>query len=427
FRAFRTSWVFHRMPLLGALGATFAVAAVALPNVRRSAHRSGVALFAWWFLATWIGASLLPYAAPRYFVPAVFALMPCAVAALEGMARARGPGGGQEAPPVPPWFVGVVSWAAGVAAIEAIAQWSIELTDSVLSPDTRIAAVISAFGDGWGERFAVVPVEVGVAAAFAVLVTGAFVVARSRLALPDRFPVRFLVAAIGLVQLGQLGWFFSHRTDHLVRAAGGFDVALPAEAVAWGGLAPTLAFDGPRVARPQFGSATWDEVTATEATHLVLAVPGELDAATREGWLDSLQWIARWPLRGPHLAAVDVYRVRGTEDRVPPSALERAVVALEDEDWPAAGDALAAAPDDSPDVWRLRAVAAVGEGRFGEAEAALGEVVRLEPRSAEDWYRLGNLRAARGDAGGASAAWREGLAIDPFHPDLRATGVGSGR
>lgn len=49
-------------------------------------------------------------------------------------------------------------------------------------------------------------------------------------------------------------------------------------------------------------------------------------------------------------------------------------------------------------------------------EQACRELSRLEGSGVEAWYALGLVRRDRGDRIGAAHAWREALALDPFHP-----------
>ncbi|WP_193371348.1 tetratricopeptide repeat protein [Pelagibius marinus] len=62
---------------------------------------------------------------------------------------------------------------------------------------------------------------------------------------------------------------------------------------------------------------------------------------------------------------------------------------------------------------RNRAVAALQEGRGGEAEALLKEAVRIFPGFAEAEIRIGNIRRAGSDLEGAALAYRRALKIKP--------------
>lgn len=62
---------------------------------------------------------------------------------------------------------------------------------------------------------------------------------------------------------------------------------------------------------------------------------------------------------------------------------------------------------------RNRAVAALKQGRAGEAEALLREAIGLFPGFAEAEIRIGNIRRAQNDLEGAAAAYRRALDIKP--------------
>jgi tetratricopeptide (TPR) repeat protein len=53
------------------------------------------------------------------------------------------------------------------------------------------------------------------------------------------------------------------------------------------------------------------------------------------------------------------------------------------------------------------------------ARALYEQLVQSDDAQAEDWFRLGNLRAQAGDLEAAAAAYRQALALDPELPPAR--------
>jgi hypothetical protein len=427
WRALRDAWVAHRIPVLGALGGTFALGALLLPGPRGRAHADGTALFAWWAACAWIGTALLPYDAPRYFLPAVFALVLAAVAALGAIGRGgfevRPPRGAGERAVV---FLGLL--VAAVAALESVAQAIGALADGVLLPGDPGYGAMTAVRDFWERTFREFPRILGLAALGAAVGTAlAGTVAgflRRRAPRPGPRVVALLLIVVVTVQALQLGAAAGGRTRALEDARESVDALLGPDAVLFGTFAPALVLGSERRGVPRFGPFRSGDLARHGITHVALAAPGEVLEAERAGL--PLTPILGASLRSRHLRAVRILRVPGTDALSPPGPYETAVGALGVGDVESAAGALDAIlfadlpPAPAADVLALRARLAFLRGDEATARHRLEESLRLRPGSPDNWYNLGRLRERVGDAAGAGEAWRHGLRLDPADADLHA-------
>jgi len=420
WHAIQRSWLFVRMPVLGALGVAFALGTLVHPELRRERVQRGTALFALWFACAWIYHALLPYQAPRYYLPAAVALVACAACQLEELARGVGlPRRRPRGPAlVAAWAAGLLGVGVAIVVTFAHAAWALRdlVTPTALGPALRapLDAVLAALNP----FSAVLGIGAVVAVALAAVAVRVWRSPPSPNAGP-RVAARLLPLALGL-QAVQLGWWATHRTYALEDAKRSLDAVVGEDAVLFGEMAPALVQDGTRVGIPWFGAPA--TALPAQVTHVAtLGEPeqaGELAPALRTG----LVLVRRWPLRSHAQRFVGVARVPNDAYRETP--FEQAVDAL------AAGRAgealeLVRALPETHDARQLEARVRFALGDEAAARKALERALELRPTSPADHYNLGRLLERSGDAAAARAIWRRGLALDPDDPDLlRAIGLG---
>jgi tetratricopeptide (TPR) repeat protein len=420
-RAIQRSWLFVRMPVLGVLGAVFALGTLAHPQLRRERMERGTAIFALWFVAAWMYHALLPYQAPRHFLPAAVALVAGAACQLEELGRGAG---FPRRPPRGPlllaaWCIGLLGAGIAIALSVGHAAWALRdlVTPSASSPALRellgdLAGALNPFP-------AVLAVGATAAAGLALLAARAW----RAPALDTRRAARAARALLALAlasEAAQLAWWATHRTYALEDAKRSLDAVVGESAVLFGPIAPALVQDGRRVGVPHFASRV--EALPPEVTHVAtLGDPSsspEFAAELRAGMV----LVGRWPLRSHRERFVGVARVPNAA--YVPAPFERALDAVSAGRPRDALDLLADLPE-SPDVRRLEARAWFELRDEARAASALRRAIELRPTSPADHYNLGRLLERGGDRDGATALWRRGLSLDPTDPDLiRALGLG---
>ena len=77
-----------------------------------------------------------------------------------------------------------------------------------------------------------------------------------------------------------------------------------------------------------------------------------------------------------------------------------------------------AAKADFPETQMAIAGTALVFRKFGAADRAFSEAVKMDPQRVDAWAMIVRIRAARGDVAGAMNALRDGLAANPNDPNL---------
>lgn len=416
-RTLRTSWIFHRMPVLGIVGTVFLVQTALSPSVRRRRLDDGTALFAFAFFAFWIYSSFLPYQAPRYYIPAVFAWVGGAAVLIhewwEGGTRP------DERDRSGRWvWMGVV-FLTVLGALEATVHYATawdEATRVRVFRPSGLAAVLFRWLHSF-ERNA--GIALGVAALSGL--------GWARRPAPGWIPRRRLAATVVLaatfVAGGQWVYWATHRTYSWEDARRSVAAILAPDARLFGTYAPGLVLGTGRDATPAFGRETRRQWEESGATHVVLdAAAGdafwtELEAAHP----GSVVALGSWRLNHPKVGAVRMARVAGTGEAVAWSEFELATRELDAGDPEAAVARLVShghVAADVPDFLRLEGQARFAAGDAAGARACLERAVAMRP-SVEELYRLGHLALSDGDRPAARAHWLRAIRLDPFDERIR--------
>lgn len=412
--AVHTAGLLHRMPILGVVGAAFVLSTFLSVEARRRRHEDGTALFAWWFLVFWLGTSILPYAAPRYYIPTAVALGLCAVAQCAEWWRGAPPRGGARG-------VGFVARRAGFAVV--VATVLVETTTHGLSfaadvgrqPGDWLYAQVRAARGAWEGATGDVGWAFGLTMAIAAGL--AFVLVRTS-PVPAgeasrRKLVKALVVAAAGLQLGQLAVAADRRSYALEDAKAAWEQVAPADAVLYGTLAPALAMDAPHRAYSRFGSRD-TRLYGRPVTHAVVAKPGEVEPNVSALWqpgntLDgSWRKVVAWSGRSSHLRTVELLAL---SSRFEPTPFEAAAVQGGPADFPGS--------EAMPDALGLRARLAFRAGDAPGAERHLRKALELRPGDPLLWFNLGGVLRRQGREDDAEAAWRRGLRLDPSDVALR--------
>ncbi|HMB71590.1 MAG TPA: hypothetical protein VKU85_19930 [bacterium] len=417
-RTIRTSWIFHRMPVLAAVGTLFVVETCLVASHRRRRLADGSALFAFAFLAFWFYSAILPYQAPRYYEPAVLAFLTGAALRIREWwspgDRVAGDETGSGALAARMAVVFLVALGALESAIHWATAWD-ESTRARLAVPSAAAGAILDFLRPFGRNVLLaLLLGAGVGVAWSRRAGAARPSGRRGLA------IAAVLAATAVTATQWVAWAGWGRTATLEEARRSADAILPAEARLFGPFAPALALGTRREATLAFGAETVERLEASGATHVVL------DPTSGDGLLRA--WEDAHPgsvlaLRAWGLAHTKVRRVRlaslGRADAPPPSPFERATADLAADRPEAALERLDALPPaDVPDFRVLEARSRLAAGDRAGAREALERAVAMRP-SVEELYRLGSLALADGDPETARRHWSRALRLDPWDGRLR--------
>jgi len=432
FKTYRTAWMFHRLPVLSAIGGFFALWTFSGRRVLRRRLEDGTALFALWLVSMYVYLWLLPYTAPRYFVLLAPALVVCAAAQVARWLD--GEGCTLPDPRHPLELAAVAVWAAllGFGAIDAVAHyrfWMSTPTDAQLlagAPSTHDFASVTRFTDR--ARFVAPGLALGALVLAAVVAISAALrrraggapVGRERL----RAAGRVVIVLVLVVNLGQWAGWALRRHDFIDRTVASLAAMLGPGAVAIGPFAPLLTLGTDVDAVPFFGSGLdADAVRAHAVTHAILAPPGGVEALEAQvpgitGRMEMVHW---WPLLTTTVHKLELYRIRGTS--YVPSAFEQAIAAVRERDW-ARGESVLARyrAEGGPETAELllyESHCRFGLGDPAAAERLLERALARRPDNSVLYMNLGILAARRGDGPAARRYWREGLRLDPSNAQLR--------
>jgi hypothetical protein len=407
-----------QMPVLAAVAAWFAIATVSRRDTLRRRLDDGSALFALWLLGALAAYSLLPYQAPRYFVPLAFALVACAAAQLAEMLSRPEP------PPrlaAVPRFVFLVFLGFAALDVARHLERRLGMNPGGSEPHSVLGDALEPLGAhvAWGAVIA------------ALLFAADLVRRRIGAAGPSRRQVAAtLVAAILVVDLAQWARWSSDRTWTIEQAKESVAAIVGPDAVLAGGYAPLLTIGSGRLAVPQFGG--WKEAPALSelgVTHVLLL--GDDDRRHFEKRFPAaagrLARIQRWPMRGIWVTGVELHRLPPDvgNPAYAPTEFERAADAFQAKEWDAALDLLqrvrrATAGPPPPDVLVLEADCYWALGNLDAARERLLAAVARRPSDPVLHVNLGVLAWRQGDEESARAHWTRALRLDPRSADVRA-------
>jgi 4-amino-4-deoxy-L-arabinose transferase-like glycosyltransferase len=429
----RTAWVFHRIPVVGAVGSFFVFRTLAIRSVRRRALDDGSALFALWFASAWIYFTLLPYRAPRYYVPVVPALI--AGTAIQLRALAGASRGGLRLPRSRRERGALLAWVAAAlfVGLDSLRHWLSIAAEELGRPGSALDLETAGRLRGAIETWA----TPGRAAVFALALTGlagTLWLRSRREERPNRIEgllrrvspaaaASVLTVLSVLVDAAQYVGWATRRTYSLEEAKASLDTVLGPDAVVLGSFAPALLQDGTRTALPRFGGSDAEDLRRHEVTHVVLS-PGEEEAFRQAfpGILEHLPMIAEWTLRSREVAGFGLYAFPltarpGVSFSYEPTLYERAVEAWDagdlEEAIRRAGEFAATVGRDVPDGPLLTARCHFLRGDLAAARADLLKALRRRPNSPLILFNLGNVHLREGDVESARRHWRRGLELDP--------------
>ncbi|NNE43689.1 MAG: tetratricopeptide repeat protein, partial [Gemmatimonadetes bacterium] len=420
----RASWLFHRIPVLGAVGLVFVFTTFFHAPSRRRRIADGTALLAFWFAAAGIAVTLLPYKAPRYFVPAAVPLIAVGALQLHEWWR-RGDAHGAPLSRLAALGLGVVL---GIVAVDVLIHVLSTVQD-------RALATIAPAGAGIADRCTAVLewlrppwTHVGLGAVAGAVGTWAVRAWSARGAGGGRAgsgafgrrEAAALAAAALLFQTVQFVDWIPRRTYAIEGAKASLDAITAPDAVIAGAFAPLLVQDGRRTGVPQFGAFAAGDLARHGATHVVSGSAADAQALQRADpqTAQRLTLVRQWPFRTRHVRALQLYRIRGVRYRL--TAFERAAIALEEDRVEEALRELEAVPEPAPpDRWSLEAHARFLQGDLPRAGLALERALALAPDNPDDWFNLGTLRDRSGDPAGAREAWVRARELDPWDEPVR--------
>jgi hypothetical protein len=424
-KTIRFSWLFYRMPVLGTLGGFFALWTIGSRDARQRRLESGSALFAFWFIFTWIYLTLLPYKAPRYFLLAGVPLAACAGFQLRETLRS--PRGAAETLTVGLWV-----YLTAYTAIDSFRHYLAMSANLFRVPHSSVFRFLERTLDSVAYPL----YQLWLVSSLA-LVLGVVLWLVLRRTSPEAWGVGRRVASLALglalvVNLGQYAWWASHRIYAIEEAKASFDAIVADDAVLLGGFAPVLVQDSRKVAVPQFGDPDQGTIERHGVTHVVLGQPGDRAPfeAAYPGLLERMALIRQWPFRTRHVRALRLHRLPPeiASSVYEPSLFEAAVHAMDDGRYEEAimrFHEFRRSAGEIPDAFSLEAKCHYLIGDPVTAKECLGHAIELRPTNPEDYFNLGTLVRREGDVDAARRLWLRGLRFDPFDETMAQAVTGS--
>jgi tetratricopeptide (TPR) repeat protein len=443
FNALRKSWMFFRIPVVGAIGGFFAIWVGGNGRARRRAVENGSAIYAFWFLGMWAYYSLLPYKAPRYYVILAPALVAGAAVVIGRLLRAedvrlRTPGAWDEHVPI---IVAVYSFFFG--AIDAAKHYASLLLDYLTLPPARISSdafdvIVSAFRnvDTFNQNLAWAGV-LGIAA-YVVILWNPEILARLGRSTPTiagsslRAAGAAMVVASAGFALWQWGWWATHRTTFLEDVKATLPELIGEDAALIGPLAPLLGQDTRLRVLPYFGPPGREGLLAEHGiTHVAVCGQGDADGleARFPGLLTESSVVQIWPVRTLFSSTLEVRRVPGEYGGrhihdYEPTLFERGSEEALRENWESALDWFTrhreAGGQVTPELLSLESVCWFKLQDYGRARTLLEEAIERRPFDSLNYQNLGILELRDGDRARALALMMKALRLDPKNKDLEA-------
>ena len=437
----RRSWMYFRMPVVGGLGGLFAIWVVGNRGARTRALENGTALYAFWFLGTWIYYSLLPYKAPRYYLILAPAVVAGAAILLGRLLRGdelrlRAPAGWDEHLPI---LVCVYTFLFG--AIDSVKHYVAILLEYLTLPPPRISP--EAFDSIVGFFRHVDTFHQGLTWA-AILSIAVYVVIlwnpeiAARLGRPNAVLSGPALRTLGLslmtasvaFGLWQWGWWATHRTTFLEDVKASLPALVGEGVVFMGPLAPLLAQDTQHRALPYFGPPGRDELLAEYGvTHVVVSGTGDADDLEERfpGLLGETTTVQVWPVRTLFASTLEVRRLPPEFAALrihdyEPTLFELGAEEALAENWEAALQHFEAHRQaggrETPELLSLESVCWFKMGDYDRAKALLERVVAQRPLDPLNYQSLGVLALRDGDRAGALELLMKAWRLDPGNKEL---------
>ncbi|MBZ0267350.1 glycosyltransferase family 39 protein [bacterium] len=440
FNAVRRCWVFYRMPFAGAAGGLFAFWVVGNRDARRARLADGSAIWAFLFFSSWFYYAVLPYKAPRYYVPVAPLLVAAAAAAIELLLRSPGirfrpPSRWDEHLPLALWLYCFV-----FTGLDAAKHYASITLEYLSTPPPRISdatyeAVVGVFSR-------IDTFEQGLVWAGILSIVGYVAIlwnpellsrlGRREAGISSRGLRRLaIVLAAGSVTFGltQWSWWAGHRTHFLEDAKSSLPLMVGEDAVLLGPFAPLLTQDSKLRGYPYFGPPGERGILEKYGvTHVILSGSGDRELIEKRfpGLLDSTVTVDVAPVRTLFAGTMELRRLPETWRGVPihhyePTAFERAVSALE-EDPQAALELFSRHREragDFPELVSLEAACWFRLDDYDRAEKGIREAIAMRPGDPSNYRSLCLVHLKRGDRAAALVELRHALRLDPTDEELR--------
>jgi hypothetical protein len=440
----RRSWMYFRMPVVGGLGGLFAIWVVGNRGARKRALENGTALYAFWFLGTWLYYSLLPYKAPRYYLILAPAMVAGAAIVLGRLLRGeelrlRAPATWDEHLPI---LVCIYTFLFG--AIDSVKHYVAILLEYLTLPPPRVSpeafdSIVGFFrhvdtfhqGLTWA---AILSIPVYIVVLWSPEITARLGRPTSVLSGPAlRTLGQGLVGVSIAFGLWQWGWWATHRTTFLEDVKASLPALVGEEAVLMGPLAPLLAQDTDHRVLPYFGPPGRDDLLAEYGvTHVVVSGTGDADDLDQRfpGLLDESAVVQVWPVRTLFASTLEVRRLpqefagRRLHD-YEPTLFELGAEETLAEHWEAALEWFEAHRQaggvETPELLSLESVCWFKLGDYDRAKALLERVVAQRPLDPLNYQSLGVLALRDGDRAGALELLMKAWRLDPGNQELEKT------
>lgn len=433
FAAFRDGWMFHQIPVVGAVGGFFALWTLSGREVLRRRVDDGSALFAFWFLSMFAYHSVLGYVAPRYFVLVALPLTGCAACQIAEWWDGRGEWAAPRSRGE--WIVlAVFAIFLGFGLANLVFHGELELRrfvgweGAVLRGTLRGPSTLGALATVEGNlRWGLAAAALLLPALALAMRRGARESRRGRERAREslrRAAVWTLGVALAL-DLAQWGWWSVHRRSTIERTTEDVAALLGPHAVLLGGLAPLVTEGTPVVPVPVFGDAR-DAAARRDVTHVLLSGPAESDPAVL---LPSLKGafhpVQSWAVSLGRTRTLALYRLPDSAlaGRYAPSDFELGVEAVRAGRFDEAMQRFAAhrraGRPVTSDLLVFEATCLAARGDRPGAEAKLRDALQRGPDDVTALRMLGALRKDAGDREDALRLWWRALRLDPSDATLR--------
>lgn len=440
FNTIRRSWMFYRIPIIGALGGFFWIWTLGNSNARRARLADGSAVWAFVFASQWIYLGLLPYKAPRYFVLIAPALIAGAAVVLELALRRtewklRAPQRWDEHLPL---ALGLFAFF--FTAIDAVKHYVAMGLEYALAPPAKISqglyhgivdvfAHVDTFEQGllWGGAFAIL--------AYILILWHPEIFFRGeRKAELSGRRLRSLASAaiVAASLIGSIQWiqWSFHRTTFLEDVKASVPAMVGEDAVILGPLAPVLTQDTELRCYPYYGPPGHRGLLEKYGvTHVTVSGKGD-EEVLNDRFPDlfaQTTTVQVWPMKTLFASTLKLQRLPAVWNGVPIHGYERTL-------FESASDAATSGQfreaielfgeyrrrggADIPEVISLEAVCWFKLEDYDRAEKLLDEAIRRRPFDPLNYRNLGVLHLRRGDRAAALEAFMTGLRIDDKNEEL---------
>jgi tetratricopeptide (TPR) repeat protein len=439
FRSIHSAWVFHQAPVLGILGAGFAVWTLSSRETLRTRVEDGSAIFAFWFLGMWVYYALLSYQAPRYYVVVALPLVACAAAQLSAWLEGRWSGFRRPRSLREMATAAIILYMVGFMIVDALRH---ALSNVMLYERTRTPGAPSRLFSALGvvakristpEQALLWALPVAAILGLAALVWARWTrVARTRASSRiggRRLAIAALVFAVVLDGVRFADWG-AHRKYAIEEIKSAIPSIIAADSVVLGSFA-ALVTQGSRIAAFTYlDPASREDVLAGRGvTHVLMDDrhdPASLTARAPD--LESrLEVIHSWPVRTRNTRTLRLYRLRDEvrpagERGNQPTLFERAAREVNRREWRRALELLEQhrreRGEETPEVLLKEATCWYSLGQRENARERLVRALELRPEHPEILHNLGLMPIQEGDTDAAREYWVRGLRCEPHNTDF---------